>query len=37
LPALRGSVEPLNGSPVRSKACNAALTVVPMSKHDPVL
>jgi hypothetical protein len=37
LSALCGSVEPANGSPVRSNCRSATLTVLPMSKQRPVL
>lgn len=37
LPAAIASVAPAMASPVRSKRCNAARIVLPMSKHRPLL
>ena len=37
LPAVWGSLLPLNGSPVRSNRDSASATVPPMSKQRPVL
>lgn len=37
LPALYGSLWPLTGSPISLCLVSAARTVLPMSKHFPVL